>query len=84
MYKLKIKRTAEKDMRVLPRQIFLRINQSILELRVEPRPVGVRKLAGALAGWRIRVGDYRIIYSIDDSAETVVIVRVRHRREVYR
>jgi mRNA interferase RelE/StbE len=44
----------------------------------------VRKLSGALEGWRVRVGDYRILYQIDDEAQTVTIVRVRHRREVYR
>jgi mRNA interferase RelE/StbE len=44
----------------------------------------VRKLVGAIEGWRIRVGDYRILYQIDAAAQTVTIVRVKHRREVYR
>lgn len=84
MYRLKIRQSAEKDMRGLPRQILLPINKRILGLRSEPRPAGVRKLVGALEGWRIRVGDYRIIYLIDDEAEEVSIVRVRHRKDVYR
>lgn len=84
MYKLIIKSSAEKDLRRLPRSLFLRINQQILALRLEPRPDGVRKLKGVVYGWRIRVGDYRVVYQIDAAAETVTIIRVRHRRDVYR
>ena len=84
MYALLIKRSAERDLRRLPRILFERVNERILSLRDDPRPHGVRKLSGALEGWRIRVGDYRILYQIDDEARTVTIVRVRHRREVYR
>jgi mRNA interferase RelE/StbE len=84
LYRLTIKRTAERDLRQLPSSLFLRVNQHILSLRQEPRPPGVRKLQGAEIGWRLRVGDYRIIYQIDDAARTVTIVRVRHRRDVYR
>ncbi|MCB9007599.1 MAG: type II toxin-antitoxin system RelE/ParE family toxin [Ardenticatenaceae bacterium] len=83
MYALKIKRSAERDLRRLPRPIFLRLNHQILALRQEPRPAGIRKLKGKFEGWRVRVGDYRIIYQIDDSARIVTIVRVRHRRDVY-
>ena len=84
MYALLIKRCAERDLRRLPRVLFERVNERILSLRDDPRPHGVRKLSGALEGWRVRVGDYRILYQIDDEAQTVTIVRVRHRREVYR
>jgi mRNA interferase RelE/StbE len=84
MYALLIKRSAERDLRRLPRVLFERVNERILSLRDDPRPHGVRKLSGALEGWRVRVGDYRILYQIDDEAQTVTIVRVRHRREVYR
>ena len=54
MYRLLIKRSAERDLRRLPRPIFLRINQHILALGNDPRPPGVRKLKGALEGWRRR------------------------------
>ena len=84
MYTLLIKRSAERDLRRLPRTLFERISERILALREDPRPHGVRKLVGALEGWRIRVGDYRILYLIDDDAQTVTIVRVKHRRQVYR
>jgi mRNA interferase RelE/StbE len=84
MYALLIKRCAERDLRRLPRGLFERVSERILALRDDPRPHGVRKLAGALEGWRIRVGDHRILYQIDDEARTVTIVRVKHRREAYR
>jgi mRNA interferase RelE/StbE len=84
MYALFIKRSAERDLRRLPRALFERVNERILTLRDDPRPPGARKLAGTLEGWRVRVGDYRILYQIDDDAQTVTIVRVKHRREVYR
>jgi len=84
VYTLLIKRSAEQDLRRLPRVLFDRVNERILVLREEPRPSGVRKLVGALEGWRIRVGDYRILYQIDEAARTVTVVRVKHRREVYR
>ena len=84
MYKLEISRAAERDLRRLPRSILLRLNERVLALRSDPRPTGVRKLQGALEGWRIRVGQYRVLYQIDDEAQTVTILRVRHRRDVYR
>ena len=61
-----------------------RIHHKILGLQDDPRPQGSRKLSGNLEGWRIRVGDYRVLYQIDDDAATVTIVRVKHRRDVYR
>lgn len=83
-YRLQIKRSAEVDLRRLAEPIFTRVNERILALRDDPRPTGVRKLQGQQEGWRIRVGDYRVIYLIDDTARLITIVRVRHRRDVYR
>ncbi len=83
MYHLRIKRSAERDLKKLPRSLFLRINQQILALRKDPRPPGVRKLQRNLEGWRIRVGNYRVLYQIDDEAQVVTVFRVRHRRDVY-
>ena len=84
MYTLLVKASAERDLRKLPRSTLERIHVKILTLRDDPRPPGSRKLSGGQEGWRVRVGDYRILYQIDDSAETVTVVRVRHRRDVYR
>lgn len=84
MYTLHLTSSAEKDLRKLPRPILERLHAKILSLRADPRPHGAIRLSGDLEGWRVRVGDYRIIYQIDDAAQTVTITRVRHRREVYR
>jgi mRNA interferase RelE/StbE len=57
---------------------------AILALATNPRPDGCRKLAGSKSDWRIRVGDYRVVYEIADEVRIVRVNRVRHRREVYR
>ena len=67
-----------------PRAFFERVNERILSLRDDPRPHGVRKFVGALEGWSIWVGEHRILYQIDDDAQTVTTVRIKHRREAYR
>ncbi len=84
MYTLRLTASAEKDLRKLPRSTLERLHVKILALRETPRPAGVTKLSGDLDGWRVRVGNYRIVYQIDDAAQTVTLVRVRHRRDVYR
>jgi len=56
----------------------------LLALEDEPRPHGVVKLSGTVNEWRIRIGDYRIIYEIDDEEQRVTILRIAHRRQVYR
>ena len=60
-----------------------RLRKAINALKSEPRPAGVKKLAGAMDLYRIRVGDYRVIYEIDNDAQLIVVTRVRHRRDVY-
>ena len=62
---------------------FLVIDRRILALTENPRPAGCKKLKGYKDQWRIRIGDWRVVYVIDDSAERVSITRVAHRREVY-
>jgi mRNA interferase RelE/StbE len=66
VYALLVTCSAERDLRRLPRAAFEWVNAKILALRDNPRPHGVRKLVGALEGWRIRVGDYCVLYQIDD------------------
>lgn len=84
-YEILIKASAEKDVRRLPKDARARVASAILALRDEPRPSGVRKLKGrGEEGWRIRVGDYRVVYRIDDALRQVTIYRVCHRRDVYR
>jgi len=74
----------QNDIARLPRKMQVRIGQAILSLADNPRPYGMAKLTGQEALYRIRVGDYRIIYTIRDRHCIIIIVTVAHRREVYR
>ena len=84
MYQVVIERRAEKDLSRLSTQVHRRVSEAILALAADPRPEGCRKLVGGEGDWRIRVGDYRVIYQIADTVRIVRVHRVRHRREVYR
>ena len=83
-YRIVVTRRAEKDLAELPKAVVRRIDTKILSLADAPRPVEAVKLKGADALYRIRVGDYRIVYEVQDDVVVIVIVRVGHRREVYR
>ena len=61
-----------------------RILRAIIALEVNPRPPGAKKLRGESELWRVRVGDYRILYSIEEARLVVLVVKIGHRREVYR
>lgn len=74
----------EKQLDALPAPLFRRINRAILDLRDTPRPAGVKKMHGSAATYRIRVGNYRIVYGIDDAAQEVRLKHVDHRKDVYR
>lgn len=84
MYRVLLERAAEKDLNRLSSKIHHRVITAIQALASNPRPPGCRKLAGSKSDWRIRAGDYRVIYEIADEIRVVRINRVRHRREVYR
>jgi mRNA interferase RelE/StbE len=84
MYELIIKPSAEKQMDRLPAKFRRRVVDALDGLRDEPRPAGCVKLSGEDNLWRIRVGEHRVIYAIEDEALTVLVVRVAHRKEVYR
>ena len=83
MYRLEISQAAHRQVRKLPSETRERINQAILRLSEEPRQSRAKKLTER-EGYRIRVGDYRILYQIDDGAKVVVIYRVMARGDVYR
>ena len=83
MYRLEISHTAHRQISKLPVQTRERVNSAIALLAEDPRPPGVKKLT-ARAGYRIKVGDYRVLYNIDDGAGTVVVYRVMPRENVYR
>lgn len=82
-YEVILGRSAEKDLDRLPVNLRQRITRKLLALENDPRPPGVQKLHGH-DGYRIRIGDYRILYLIDDEAKKVDLLAVGHRREVYR
>jgi len=84
MYRVLLERKAEKDLTRLSSEIHDRVIVAIQALATNPRPPGCRKLAGGKSDWRIRVGDYRVVYEIADEIRVVRVNRVRHRREVYR
>jgi mRNA interferase RelE/StbE len=83
-YTVVLTQAAQRDLRALDRRTLQRVDQKIRALATNPRPSGAEKLKGASDVYRVRVGDYRILYQIEDDRLIVAVVRVRHRREVYR
>ena len=81
-YEVRILRPAEKEMDELPGAVHARISGRILLLEDNPRPRGAKKLSGR-EEYRLRVGDYRVLYTIDDKRHVVTVFAVGHRREVY-
>jgi len=82
-YKVFIKPSAVKELESVPRKDRVRLARKIQSLASEPRPAGCEKLSG-LERYRIRQGNYRIVYEIQDERLVVIVVKVGHRREVYR
>lgn len=82
-YRIVFKQSVAKDLRPIPKKDVQRILKRINVLADDPRPVGVEKLGGD-EKYRIRQGNYRILYVIEDDIITVTIVKVGHRRDVYR
>jgi mRNA interferase RelE/StbE len=82
-YTVKLKRSAEKELGNLPAKIHDRVINILLSLKENPLPRNSKKLRGC-EGWRIRVGDYRILYIIDESVKNIEVISVAHRKEVYR
>ncbi len=82
-YSITFARSARRELEALDSSIILRILSKIETLAVHPRPHGSRKLSGEKHLWRIRIGDYRVIYSVLDKERRIDITAVRHRREAY-
>jgi mRNA interferase RelE/StbE len=82
-YQIEAQPDLVKQMRGIPRQDQVRLSERIKGLSVDPRPAGAEKMSG-VEGWRIRVGDYRVVYWIDDAAHVVTITRIGQRGSVYR
>ncbi|HBG96624.1 MAG TPA: type II toxin-antitoxin system mRNA interferase toxin, RelE/StbE family [Chromatiaceae bacterium] len=82
-YSINIKRSAQRSLARISQLNQNRIVEAIKALEIEPRPVGCKKLSGREA-WRIRAGDYRVIYEIQESKRVVIVVVVGHRSQVYK
>jgi mRNA interferase RelE/StbE len=78
-----MKPSARKELERLPGKLIERIFPKLEGLALEPRPAGCKKLKGGQREWRIRVGDYRVVYTVDDEKLLVSVMRIRHRSEVY-
>jgi len=83
MYQIELRRRAQRVLDRLPKSDFQAVIEAIKDLAQTPRPRGIEKVK-TTGLWRIRQGDYRIIYAIDDNQQLITIVRIGHRREIYR
>jgi len=82
-YRLSIANAVKQDVRNIERAALDRILQKIRSLAEDPFPSGCRKLKGSSSSYRVRVGDYRIIYEVDSETRTVTVFHVRHRKDAY-
>ena len=76
-------RRAQEELAALPNEAYQRVKAAIFKLAENPRPGGCRKLSGR-DGWRIRIGNYRVIYELNDAEKKVFVLHIGHRRDVYR
>jgi mRNA interferase RelE/StbE len=82
-YDVALTSSAAKELKRLPAQLVARIVPRLESLAANPRPPGCKKMQGGDREWRIRVGDYRAVYTIDDAKLLVEVTRIRHRSGVY-
>lgn len=82
-YTVEVKPPARRELEALPDHVLARVVRKLESLSHTPRPAGCKKLKGYKDHWRVRAGDWRVVYVIDDAAELVSITRIAHRREVY-
>jgi len=83
-YRIFLTRAAKRGLGSLASDVLQRVDSAILALGDDPRPSGCKKLRGEENFWRIRVGDYRVIYQVFDKELVIDIIQVGHRREIYR
>lgn len=82
-YDVEVKSPARKELEALPDNMLSRVVRKLESLSNTPRPAGCKKLKGYKDHWRIHVGDWRVLYIIDDAAKLVSVTRIAHRSEVY-
>lgn len=84
LYKIDPKGSLGHDLRKIDRQYIARILEAIESLAEDPFPVQTRKMKGSESSYRLRVGDYRVIYQVDTENKVVIIYHVRHRKDAYK
>ncbi|MCK5719403.1 MAG: type II toxin-antitoxin system RelE/ParE family toxin [Thiomargarita sp.] len=82
-YKIEVKKSAEKELRKLPQKNLIKILEKITSLSSDPHPIGSIKLTNQ-ERYRIRIGNYRVLYTIEDDILTIYIIKIGHRKEIYR
>ncbi len=84
MYRIIIKPSALKELRNIPQPFQARIHTAILNLNESPRPIGIRKLVQRDDTYRIRIGNYRVLFQIEDNSRIVRVLEIKHRKDAYR
>jgi len=84
VYEVLLTSQAQRDLRRLPADVFERVAGVIRALSRTPRPPRCRKIVGSRSDWRLRIGDYRVVYEVNDASRLVRVMYVRHRRDAYR
>jgi mRNA interferase RelE/StbE len=84
MYEVVVEAGAAKGLRKLPRDVTERIAGELRNLGEDPRGPGAKKIVGSERFYRIRVGDYRIVYEVEDQSKRVIVMAIGHRKDVYR
>ena len=82
-YRVLIPKRVQKQLDALPQAVFDRLDERITSLRDEPRPIGVKKLKGSTSSYRVRMGDYRLVYEVDDTAREIRLISAANRKDVY-
>ena len=82
-YKLQIKKSAEKELRKIPKRELIKIINKIQNLSEDPHPVGSIKISNQ-EKYRLRIGNYRVLYKVEDNILTIFIIKVGHRKDIYR
>ena len=83
-YQVELAASARKEVRALPREVLARVFPLLKELASTPKLAGSKKLVNHLNAWRVRVGDYRVVYTINDKEGLVEVIQIAHRGDVYR
>jgi mRNA interferase RelE/StbE len=83
-YKIEISSSAEKALKKIPRKDLIKVIETIQKLGIDPKPLGCRKLSGEEDVYRVRQGNYRIIYEVEDKKLLILVLKIGHRKDTYR